>query len=161
MTTRRAWAVAAVACTGVVAASQAGAGATEADVFNLQSQVNAGSRPAIRELLSLEVDGAVAEDVDVVIGGAIRNHPEAVLEEIGKTSKAQCAPCLDGLLGNLGDDFVDRFPEQVVELQKRRDALRSVEITRLRALRDKCVHILERQIVQVQAIIEKQSEAHR
>ena len=71
MTTRRAWALAAVACTGVVAASQAGAGATEADVFNLQSQVNAGSRPAIRELLSLEVDVAVAQDGEVEIGDAM------------------------------------------------------------------------------------------
>jgi hypothetical protein len=161
MSARFTWVVAALACAGVVAASPPGAAATETDVFNLQSQVESGSRLAMRKLLSLEVDGAVAEDVDVVMGGAIRNHPEAFLGEIARTSKAQCAPCLEGLLGNLGDDFVDRFPEQVIELEKRKDALRSVEPAQLRTLRDRCVRILEMQIAEIQAIIEQESEAHR
>jgi hypothetical protein len=107
----------------------------------------------MRELLSLKTDGAVAEDVDVIMGGAIRNHPEAFLVEVARTQRAQCDSCLESLLGNLGDDFVDRLPEQIEELSKRKTALRTVKVASVQALRDKCVFIIDRQITQIRSLI--------
>ncbi|MBS0433011.1 MAG: hypothetical protein JSS21_11505, partial [Proteobacteria bacterium] len=49
--------------------------ASEEEVFALQSAAQSGNRSAIRELFDMHVDGAVAEDIDVVLGRTIRHHP--------------------------------------------------------------------------------------
>jgi hypothetical protein len=141
-----------LACNLAVAAKLQ-AQVSEDDVFALRGMVQAGDRGAMRKLLSLETDGAAAEDVSVIMGGAIRNQPDAFLEEVAKTSRSRCDACLDSLLGNLGDDFVDKFRDQVEELSKRRQALRSVKATALRPLRDKCIRLLDKQITQIQSLI--------
>jgi hypothetical protein len=64
--------------------------ASESDVFALQPQVHAGDRTAMRWLLNLKVDGAVAEYVSIIMGQAIRNHPDAFLDEVARNSRAQC-----------------------------------------------------------------------
>jgi hypothetical protein len=154
MIKRLTWLSILVACIGVVFADQL-LDASEGDVFALQAQVHAGNRMAMRKLLSLKADGAVAEYVSVIMGGAIRKHPDAFLEEVVRSSRAQCDWCLQSLLGNLGDDFVDRLPEQVEELSKRREALRSAKADRVASLREKCVMLLDKQITQIQSLIEQ------
>jgi hypothetical protein len=139
----------------VMVAGQAPApqSASERDVLALESRVHAGDQSAMHALFAMETDGAVSELVDVIIGGAIRNHPRAFLEVATSEPEAQCSGCLDSLLGNLGDDFVDMYREQVEELTKRRDALRSVDVPSLRTLRDKCVAILNVQISMIQSLL--------
>lgn len=118
--------------------------ASEDDVLALRSRVQAGDRGAIRELLSLEVDGAAAEDVAITMGGLITRDPIAFLSEMAGDRRAQC--CIDSFLGALGENFVDDGRRQIEELRKRRDALRSVQVPTLRALRDRCVSLIEMQI---------------
>ena len=155
MLNRLAWLSLLVTFVGLASAAQPLADVSESDVLALGARVHAGDRIAMRELLSLKTDGAVAEDVDVIMGGAIRNHPEAFLVEIARTQRAQCDSCLESLLGNLGDDFVDRFPEQIEDLSKRRTALRTVKVVSVQSLRDKCVFILDRQITQIRSLIKQ------
>lgn len=143
-----------LALAGVASAAEPiAADAPEAAVFALQAQVHAGDRIAMRHLLDLSADGAVAEYVSVIMGQAIRNHPDAFLDEVAKNWRAQCESCLESLLGNLGDDFVDRFPEQVEELQKRKKALRTVNASSTQSLRDRCILVLDRQISSIQSLI--------
>ena len=141
-----------VALGGAAFAAEPVADASEAQVFALQSRVRAGDRIAMHRLLDLPADGAVAEYVSIIMGQAIRSHPNAFLEEVAKNWRALCDACLESLLGNLGDDFVDRFPQQLKELSKRREALRSVKATSTQSLRDKCILLLDRKISQIQAL---------
>jgi hypothetical protein len=119
--------------------------ATEADVSALESSARAGNREAIRALFSLHArsDGAVAEYIDIVLGGTIRMHPQVFLEELHLAGRKIR---LDSLLGNTGPDLVDRFQEQAVELKKRKAALLTVHKGSLIQLRDECIRELDRQI---------------
>jgi hypothetical protein len=119
--------------------------ATEADVFALESSALAGNREAIRSLFNLysRSDGAVSEDIDIVLGNTIRKHPKVFLEELKRSKKKSR---LDALVGNTGPDLVDRFEEQAVELKRRRDALRTVHEPLLIEVRDACIRELDREI---------------
>jgi hypothetical protein len=56
-------------------------------------------------------------------------------------------------LGNLGDEFVGMFREEIDELRKRRDALRSVTETALLPVRDKSISILDAQIAEIESLL--------
>jgi hypothetical protein len=102
----------------------------------------------LRSLFALrpKADGAVAERIDTVLGSTIHDHPQLFLEELKRSGQQQG---LEGLLGNLGPDFVDNFPKQSQELRMRKKALESVCSAALVALRDNCVTILQRDIERV------------
>jgi len=119
---------------------------TEEDVFALQRPAETGDRAAIKKLFGMQADGAVAEDIDIVLGGIIRVYPQMFLEELNNSWLATCEECLPGLLGNTGEKLVDRLQEQAQELRMRRDALRSVSDKSLSNLRDKCIRILDEDI---------------
>ncbi len=146
------WFLALLACGGEALSAQPNHAASEDNVFALAKQVHAGDRVTIRTLLSLEVDGAAAEDVTVLMGGVIRTHPRVFLEEVSAHGRAHCERCLDSFLVALGDDFVDRPQLQVEELSKRREALRSVDSPALLAFRDRCIAILDAHISNLQSL---------
>jgi hypothetical protein len=64
-----------------VRAGQAQLIASEGDVFALRTQVIAGDTAAMHQLLNLKVDGVVSEDVEVVMGEAIKQHPTSSCEK--------------------------------------------------------------------------------
>lgn len=122
--------------------------ASEQQVLAFRAAVAGGDRASVRALFALNSDGAAAEDKDIVLGGLIRVHPRLFLEELRRSGHGSCRPCLEGILGNLGDEFVDRFAAQAEELGKRRQALLSVSDKDLAPLRDACIRVLDDQIRQ-------------
>lgn len=69
-------------------------------------------------------DGAFLEDLDIILGKLIRVDPELFLSEL---QRARVPPrAMDGLVGNLGDAYVDQMERQCKEMRLRRQALNSV-----------------------------------
>lgn len=116
----------------------------ESDVMALQKSAKAGDRGAIRKLFSLypRSDGAVTEDIDMILGNVTRRHPRLFLEEL-KRSNAGHGKCTT--VGNTLE-LTDQAEAQTAELQARRKALLSVGDASLKALRDDCIHELDEDI---------------
>ena len=136
---------------------------SEEDVFALQPSAEAGDRMAIRKLFELAPysDGAAAEDIDVALGRTIRNHPQLFLEELRRSSSATCDRCFPGLVGNTGDELVDRFDDQAKELTQRRKALASVNKKSLADLRKKLLRVLDKQIEEAKDAAKDEKERAR
>jgi len=117
----------------ITAAAKERNSVSEEEVFALQASAEAGDRIAIRKLFELfpHSGGAVTEDIDVVLGRTIHNHPQLFLEELIRSGRANCDLCLPSLVGNAGDELVDRLSDQVKELAIRQKALKSVHKRRV------------------------------
>jgi hypothetical protein len=110
----------------------------------LKRQVLSRDPNAVRLAFRLKTiaDGAFAEDLDILLGRLIRIDPTLFvrqLKEYGKVNR------LDGLVGNLGDAYVDRFDAQRLEIKKRIRALESVSDPALKELADQCIKELKHQ----------------
>jgi hypothetical protein len=125
----------------------------EQQVFAYSSAVQAGNRKAVRAVFALNTDGASAEAQDVVLGKLIIVRPQLFLEELQRSQFASCKWCLDGLLGNLGDDYVDRPTAQLRQLKKRREAFRTVHENPVVKLRNECIASLTEQIQTLHEVI--------
>lgn len=121
---------------------------TEANVSALESKAQAGERESIRQLFGLlfHSDGAVTEAIQIALGKVITRHPQKFLEELQERGITANSTFLEGLLGNLGEPFVDNFKGQVEELKTRRAALLSVDEVSLQDVRDQCVNELDDEI---------------
>jgi hypothetical protein len=122
--------------------------ATYEDVAALSPSAKAGKRESVRKLFSLleYSDGAVTEDIDIALGATICKRPRLFLEEMKRSGIATREAYLPGLLGNLGEEFVDRYDAQAEELSNRRTALLTVTAPELVLLRDRCIQELDQQI---------------
>lgn len=116
----------------------------ESDVMPLQKRAEAGDRGEVRKLFGFypRSDGAVTEDIDLILGNVARRHPRMFLEEL-KLSDAGRGKCT-----NVGNtlELTDQTNEQIAELRARRKALQSVKDSRLRELRDDCIRDLNQDI---------------
>jgi hypothetical protein len=117
---------------------------TEIDVMLLQKSAESGDRLMVRKLFGYypRSDGAVTEDIDMILGNVARHHPEMFLEEL-YLSNAGSGNCTT--VGNTLE-LTDQFDEQLAELRARREALLSVTSSPLRKLRDNCIHELDQDI---------------
>ena len=116
------------------------------DLWLLEIQVTSGDREAVRLAFRLfsSADGHFAETLDIMLGRLIRIDPTLFLREL-EIRRKQVAR-LDSLLGNFGEAYVDRFPAQEYETEKRIAALMTVNDPALTAVRDECVAELRKQL---------------
>lgn len=116
---------------------------TEAQVTALQSRATLGNRNAIRQLFTLKQksDGHVSEEIDITLGKTIKPFPRIFLSELSQSGRLPD----DGLLRNLGAEYVDRFAAQARERKARVVALKTVRDPALVPLRDKCIELLARE----------------
>ncbi|TAJ16270.1 MAG: hypothetical protein EPO47_07710 [Rugosibacter sp.] len=123
-----------------VVTSAAQAPLAESDVMVLQKSAEAGDRGVVRTLFGLypRSDGAVTEDIDMILGNVARHHPRMFLEEL-KLSNAGRGKCTTL-------ELTDQTDAQVAELRGRRKALLSVTDSPLRELRDDCIRELDQSI---------------
>jgi len=108
----------------------------------LQRQVEARERQAIRLAFRLMTisDGAVSEDLDIMLGKLIRIDPKIFLEELSKTNIMKSDQYyFDGLVGNEGQEFVDKEQAQCLEKSLRIEALSTISDKNLLPLRDICI----------------------
>jgi hypothetical protein len=109
----------------------------------LAYQVQAGDPAATRLGFRMRIiaDGALAEDLDVVLGALIRGNTVLFLRElrIHATQVGSTNADLDHLVGNFGPAFVDRWEADRLETRLRIQALEAVRDRELADLRDRCV----------------------
>lgn len=117
---------------------------SEHDVMALRDLALSGERAAVRELFASlpHASGAVAEDIDDILGRLARHHPRLLLEEMQRSvgGRKQCA--------NLGNtvDLTDQTTAQIRELDARRTALQTVHDAALQPLRNACVRDLDAEL---------------
>lgn len=92
-------------------------------------------------------DGAFAEDLDTLVGKLIRIDPILFLSELKFSGRVD----LVGLVGNLGDSFSDKFPQQCSELNQRRRALKKIRTPELQSVKQRAEKALSRAIVETPA----------
>ena len=116
----------------------------ESDVMALQQSAEAGDRGAVSKLFGFypRSDGAVTEDIDMILGNVARRHPRLFLEEL-KRSNAGHGNCTT--VGNTLE-LTDQTEAQLAELRARRKALLSVTDLPLKKLRDNCISELDEDI---------------
>jgi hypothetical protein len=112
--------------------------AIETDLDVLETEVISGDREAVRLAFRLfeATNGHVAELLSQIVGRLIRIQPRLFLQEL---RHAWPVPRLDALVGALGDAFVDREEAQKYELAARAAALKQVQDSSLRKVRDACL----------------------
>lgn len=85
-------------------------------------------------------DGAFLEDLEIILGKLIRVDPELFLDELQRAGVPFRA--MDGLVGNLGDGYVDEMEKQCKEMQLRKQALNRVKKHTLMQARDLAIKAL-------------------
>ncbi len=85
----------------------------------LALQVYAGDRESLRLAIRLrrKSDGAVLENLDAIIGHAIRAHPQLFLEEIKSAKISACG--IEGIVLDAGLEYCDRPKANQYELEMR------------------------------------------
>ena len=110
-----------------------------ARVGSLRARVDKQERIAVKVPFRLFTvsDGEFGESLDQILGSLIRRNPTMFLEELN--IHRSLVPGLGGLLGNLGDEFVDQTSKRQRELGLRIASLRSVQKKALSSLRNECI----------------------
>ena len=114
------------------------------DLALLSVQVLSGDREAVDLAFRLlqHSDGHGAETLDIMLGRLIRVRPRLFLQALMVVRPHLSR--LDGVVGNFGGEYVDRFDAQKYEARQRIRALRGVSDPVLQALRDECIAHLVR-----------------
>ena len=86
-------------------------------------------------------DGAFLEDLDITLGKLIKLDPELFLSELKRAHVPVQA--MDGLVGNLGDEYVDQMERQCKEMALRKKALQKVMRSSLLQTRKQALSALD------------------
>lgn len=110
----------------------------------LEVQVLTRDIEAVRLAFRLRrtADGHFAEMLDIMLGRLIRIDAPLFLREVVRAGVS--APLLDSLVGNFGQEYVDRTEAQAYEADQRIAALRHVKDSRVKAVRDRCIALLKK-----------------
>ena len=113
-------------------------------VWSLKDLVTKEQRIAVRIAFKLFAicDGDFCESLDQILGSLIRINPSMFLEEL--SNHRSLVGSLGGLVGNLGDEFVDQESKSARERKLRISSLKRVQKASLRSLRDECIVALKR-----------------
>ena len=109
------------------------------DLYILQDQVLAKDPQAFRLAFRLykSADGALAEELGVILGNTIRAHPSFFLEQVAKLH----VPCseLHWPINAAGYEYVDRPRASNYEIRMRAVALKNVKQAELRKVQAECL----------------------
>jgi hypothetical protein len=115
------------------------------NLSNLEELAKRGDLAAINILfkLNLLTDGAYSEQISIVLGSVISNHPQEFLYALENNFSTVVR--VDSLLGNLGTEYVDNVEKSVAELERRYGAIKEVDNVP-EQMRNLCLYELGRQI---------------
>ena len=118
----------------------------DSDYFRyLSKQAYSGNAEAAEVLFRLSAlvcrDAEHSEKMDISIGNLIKPQPQLFLSLLDKYGREK----LSGVLGNLGDSYVDKPADSAKELQLRYDVLASAKNVP-DELRQRCLQELKQQI---------------
>lgn len=115
-------------------------------IDQLDKLVQQGNRDALRlafRLLTI-ADGEYAEGLQIEIGKLIYSNPRLFLQELKNYRRLIVS--IDGLVGNLGPDYVEELELNKKETEKRIKSLKQVVDKDLIETRDECLTELDRQL---------------
>jgi hypothetical protein len=106
---------------------------------------------AVKLAFSLKTiaDGAFVEDLDVMLGQLIRIDPSLFLRQLSQSQTANTR--LNGVVGKLGEIYVDNSKAQLLDISKRIEALQQVSDPQLVTIRDNCVKEPEAMRLQIKS----------
>lgn len=115
-------------------------------IEQLDKMIQRGDRDALRVAFKLFTiaDGADAEGLQIEIGKLINTDAKLFLQELKIHRKLVVS--LGGLVGNLGEDYVDEPELQRKEKEKRIQSLKNIMDKNLIDVRDECLMEIERQV---------------
>ena len=116
------------------------------NLSRLAGLVSRQNRMAVRvafRLYSIS-DADFTETLDQILGGLISVNPTMFLEEL--SAHRNLVGDLGGILGNLGEKFVDDTDAQNSEIRRRIRSLETIKATVLSRIRDACITELQSQI---------------
>jgi hypothetical protein len=116
------------------------------NLYKLESLVQKQNRIAVKvsfKLYSIS-DADFTETLDQILGRLIRTNPKLFLEEL--KLHRELVGNLSGILGNLGEKFVDEEDLSKKEIIKRIQSLEKVKSKSLIGIRDECIIELKSQI---------------
>jgi len=108
----------------------------------LTKQIAACDSEAIKVayLLYPFTDGALTEELDICLGKTIKKEPYMFLIFLKRHRNKIIR--LDGLLGNLGYEYVDKENESNMEIKLRIKALKRIKSAKLIKIRNECITML-------------------
>jgi hypothetical protein len=111
----------------------------------LDDRVLNGDRNAVKVAFRLYAvsDGDFGETLDIELGRLIKINPRLFLQEL-KVHRA-LVERIDALLGNCGDEYIDRMDAKARELRARVKALKTINDTDLQGIRDECISVLNQE----------------
>lgn len=110
----------------------------------LERQIYASDTNAIKvafRLLSIS-DGAFTEVLCMILGNLIRINPQLFLKELA--DNPDWMVILGSLVGNFGDEYIDKMRARELEVSDRIKALQSVQDEELLMLREECIKALKK-----------------
>jgi|SRR5208283_2074934 len=119
-----------------------GYGYLKPDLDILRNQVLAGDSEAFRLTYRLlqKADGALAEDLTVILSDTIRARPEFFLKEL--SALRPNTDSLEGILLMSGTEYTDRPEAERYERKMRTKALEAIKSKTLKHFRDRCLGIM-------------------
>lgn len=120
----------------------------EAALPTLETAVVSKNRSSVRLAFRLfaMADGHSAEQLDIMLGRLIRLDTVMFLDELGHAQPPYPTEVLGGLVGNLGEEFVDDMAAQCDEFRLRLKAIERIKNRRLAHWRATCSGELRRQL---------------
>lgn len=99
-------------------------------------------------------DGGAAEDLDISLGKTVHKNPRLFLSLFDECINSHDKPSsYDTILLNLGSEYVDDFPAQVREMQKRLNRIQGINDDKLRKAKAMAIKILTDGIAEQKEII--------
>lgn len=114
------------------------------NIILLERQIYACDTNAIKvafRLLSIS-DGAFTEVLCMILGNLIRINPQLFLKELA--DNPDWMVILGSLVGNFGDEYIDKMRARELEVSDRIKALQSVQDEELLMLREECIKALKK-----------------
>ncbi len=97
-------------------------------------------------------DAAYSEQLSIILGLTINDHPREFLNSLTKNYQINGIKRLDSLLGNLGEDYVDEFEKQLVELEKRYQKIKQTKNVSEK-IKSLCLYELSEQIYETRSYL--------
>ena len=109
------------------------------DLWSLKQLVVKQERAAVKIAFKLFAicDADFCETLNEILGPLIRINPTMFLEELSRHRRL--VGHLGGLVGSLGDEFVDQRSRTLRELELRVNSLKTVQKPALHSMRDECI----------------------
>jgi len=122
----------------------------------LEKEIYASDRNSVKIAFRLFTisDGLLTEDLCIILGHFICINPKMFLEEL-KEHRHLVSFIMDSLLGNLGEEYVDKMEASYLEMIRRIKCIEGVKDNSLLQMKDECLKELNKAKKELEAIVQE------